>query len=88
LSKKKRKKIKQQSSLHRAQVIIRKSAAIEGLKTAGGLIIPAVSFDMERIADAEAILVEGGYSGRQANIAINNIIRQLRCDIEVGFDKK
>lgn len=61
-----------------AQIIIKKSLDLVPIPASGGLVYVGLSFDLENIVEAEAILVAAGYSGKQANVAINNLIKELK----------
>lgn len=74
-------------AFQQAQAIMRKGAAIEKLPANAGMVIPGLSLDLEGIAAAEAVLIGAGYSGKQANVAINNIVKDMK-DLAEGRYKK
>ncbi|MCL5290559.1 MAG: hypothetical protein M1489_05980 [Firmicutes bacterium] len=73
----KKKNVKKQAFLQ-AQALLKKDLTLEPLPAGGGLVYVGLSFDMENIAVAEAVLVAAGYSGQQANVAINGLIKNLK----------
>lgn len=71
-----------------AKTLIRSWMGLEPIPTKDGMVIPAISFDLENIAEAKAVLVAAGYSPGQANVIINNIINDVKRIVEEAFDKK
>lgn len=77
-----KKKNAKKQAFQRAQALLKKDLTLEPVPASGGLVRAALSFNLENIAAAEAVLVAAGYSGAQANVAINNIIKNLKDSAE------
>jgi len=71
-----------------AKALIRRWMALEPIPTKDGMVIPAISFDLDNISEAKDVLMAAGYSSEQANVIINNTINNVKRLVEEGFDKK
>jgi hypothetical protein len=76
-----------QQALREARAILNAGFSIRPLPAAGGMVLPTLSLDADRIADAQEVLEAVGYSIPQINVVVCNAITEMKVAIENKFDE-